>query len=496
MGGIVIVLSLLLLQIIINPFFSPPPLLYSGFFVIVLCGILDDTIHLKWHIKIVFHGISAFLLTLYFETSLKPVSVAGFLLSPPFDFVLSFFLILLLINALNFLDGLDGLLTGYSTVLFIVSAVLCYSLHLEGLSLLAVAMTGILAAFTIFNSFPAKLFLGDTGSLSLGYLLIFLIFSLAGKTEGDNTELIIPMLFFTLPLADMFRVIIGRIIRRRKPWLPDKTHLHHLLLDKFNNHKYAKVILLFYSLFFIAVSVDFVISKIWLRTLVLTFVLLVPLVSGNIFPEIISNSLNFRKNIHLPGWILSAPLRKSIVIFLSLLLILALALFFPYENGSSDTNLYLLLMIPPAIFILFEYACKYLSKSVAVIFNIFLSLFTVIGSQTDLPCTLIYFLLLPLIIFLLSFPFILRYSDYKNKILISGFDLLLIFSLLVFYLITFILENNELFLLSLITLYSSIYYFWTKTTLAINRLTGRLFYYLSYIYPILTGLFILSKEIS
>lgn len=168
-----------------------------------------------------------------------------------FQYGLTVVLLVGLVNAFNLIDGIDGLAGGIAFTNAMVMGILLYNPSAILISLLAFGMAGSLLGFLIYNFHPAKIFMGDTGSLVIGYILAVLgIFTIregtsAGSFIGDNNELtIIVVGILVLPVFDTLRVFGRRILKDRKsPFSPDKTHVHHLLLKMNFDHKKSAIIL-------------------------------------------------------------------------------------------------------------------------------------------------------------------------------------------------------------------------------------------------------------
>jgi len=146
-----------------------------------------------------------------------------------------------MINIVNFLDGLDGLAAGISAiagiVLFFLS--LAPGINQPATALLAITLTASSLGFLIFNFYPAKIFMGDTGSHFLGFTIAILAIFSGGKVATA-------LLVLGFPILDGLWVVINRIIKRRSPFLADKTHLHHRLLELGLSQR--KIVLGFYLL--------------------------------------------------------------------------------------------------------------------------------------------------------------------------------------------------------------------------------------------------------
>lgn len=149
-------------------------------------------------------------------------------------------------NAMNLIDGLDGLATGIATIVCGVILVLgLYSGQLM-MTLLALVLLGNLSGFLYFNSFPAKVFLGDGGSLFLGFFLaVSSVYFTARSGTGSVLGLVLPGLALGLPISDALFAIVRRIIERRPIFAPDRSHIHHRLLDKRYSH--PKVVVLMHT---------------------------------------------------------------------------------------------------------------------------------------------------------------------------------------------------------------------------------------------------------
>ncbi len=175
--------------------------------------------------------------------------------------------VVLIINAFNLIDGIDGL----SGHLALISAV-CFSFYFYafgnnniGYAIMASSLAGALAAFLIFNHHPAKIFMGDTGSLLIGLINIVLLIKLINLSIPNNVEVINPkflisggpivgLAFLFIPLFDTARVFSLRIFKGRSPFSPDRNHIHHILLDKGLSHNRITLVLSLVSIFLIAIT--------------------------------------------------------------------------------------------------------------------------------------------------------------------------------------------------------------------------------------------------
>lgn len=160
-------------------------------------------------------------------------------------------------NALNLIDGADGLASGLSLISFVAFGLLFIESQKWTYAIMAFCSAGVLIAFFYYNFFHPKgqkIFMGDTGSLTLGYLLSFMMIALM-KTpppvEGipSCSYLIVIISAVFIPLYDAIRVMVVRILSLRSPFSPDRNHIHHKLIDLGLSRRKAVVVILFMGIF-------------------------------------------------------------------------------------------------------------------------------------------------------------------------------------------------------------------------------------------------------
>ena len=192
---------------------------------------------------------------------------------------LSLFVIVAIVNAFNLIDGIDGLSSGVGILASFAFGVWFFLMGKFQLALLAVALIGSLLAFFRFNFFSKKykIFMGDIGSLLVGFILsIFAIkFNELNMLAKDSIYFVkaapaVSIGILILPVFDTVRVMVIRMARGHSPFKPDKRHVHHYLLELLGSHRKATTILLLVNLFFIIIS--FLLRN--LRVSELTFILL------------------------------------------------------------------------------------------------------------------------------------------------------------------------------------------------------------------------------
>lgn len=143
---------------------------------------------------------------------------------------LTIFWIMAVTNAINWLDGLDGLASGVSSISFVgIALIATYNNNLE-VAIISAILAGSCAGFLNENAYPAKIFMGDSGSFLIGFSLATL--TLLGFANASNNINFIPIFIILLiPILDMNLVIIRRLINQKSPFFADRTHLHYKLLD-------------------------------------------------------------------------------------------------------------------------------------------------------------------------------------------------------------------------------------------------------------------------
>jgi UDP-GlcNAc:undecaprenyl-phosphate GlcNAc-1-phosphate transferase len=225
--------------------------------VIFFLGLKDDILVLSPIKKFIGQVLAAFLIIYYGRIQIR--SMHGFFgiheLPEMFSLLISYFSVIVIINSFNLIDGVDGL----AATLGLMSSALfgIYFLYagagMEPYYVLAFSLCGSLLAFLIFNFQPAKIFMGDTGSLLIGVVNAILVLKFIDPGDGPasmNPIISSPAIGFTIlmiPLLDTLRVFAIRIFKRRSPFSPDRNHIHHLLLDRGFSHRTITLILLAFN---------------------------------------------------------------------------------------------------------------------------------------------------------------------------------------------------------------------------------------------------------
>jgi len=224
------------------PLFLPLNQLLLGFLlgglVIVAIGLWDDAKQISPRIKFLGQVIAVLLFVFIADVRLVhfgDLFGIGNIYTGSLALPITVVCMVGVINALNLSDGLDGLAGGLSAIAATFFAILSYVSGNDFSLAVSVALFAAILGFLRYNSYPAKLFMGDTGSLLLGYALASLAVLLAQPvSDTDLTIKIAPItiaLVLLLPIADTILVMLRRLWYGHSPFLPDKTHLHHRLMD-------------------------------------------------------------------------------------------------------------------------------------------------------------------------------------------------------------------------------------------------------------------------
>ncbi|WP_429950351.1 glycosyltransferase family 4 protein [Enterococcus sp. AZ101] len=231
---------LVLFQSIIPIDYIWPILLGAG--IVVATGLIDDIYELSPKKKTV--GILLGALVIYFVAEIRIDFVSlpffGQIDLRWFSLPLTLFWILAITNAINLIDGLDGLASGVSIISLTTIGVIGYFfLHAKTvfIPIVIFVLVASIAGFFPYNFYPAKVFLGDTGALFLGFMIA--VMSLQGLKNATFITVITPMIILGVPITDTVYAIIRRLMNKRPISSADKMHLHHRLLSLGFTHKGA-----------------------------------------------------------------------------------------------------------------------------------------------------------------------------------------------------------------------------------------------------------------
>ena len=232
MGGLGIYSGFLLGYMIFGEHTAIMNSILIGSFVIIITGILDDIKPLKASHKLVGQILAAIIVVFYGNLLLRDVSFLGFYIDfKLFAYPITILFILGCINCMNLIDGLDGLASGISSIFFLTIGIIAYYQGRIGLSVvITFIMLGSTLGFLAHNFYPAKIFMGDTGSMFLGFIIS--VITLLGFKTILTSAIIIPLCILVVPILDTVCAIIRRKLKGESIGTPDKSHFHHQLLRR------------------------------------------------------------------------------------------------------------------------------------------------------------------------------------------------------------------------------------------------------------------------
>jgi UDP-GlcNAc:undecaprenyl-phosphate/decaprenyl-phosphate GlcNAc-1-phosphate transferase len=245
-------------------FLDPGPLwaILGAGGVIIVVGLLDDLIELDWTAKMGGQLVAAWVLATN-GVQIVSLPIGGLTVgSFGVSLAITVFIVVLVMNAVNFIDGLDGLaagVVGIGTMAFFIYTYLLAQQtsptnYFSSAGLLSAIVLGIIAGFLPHNWRPAKIFMGDSGAMLLGLLMATSAITVTGSIDPatvTNTDLLpaliplaLPVFILLLPLLDLGLAVIRRLSRGQSPFAADREHIHHQLQDL--GHSHSGAVLVFY----------------------------------------------------------------------------------------------------------------------------------------------------------------------------------------------------------------------------------------------------------
>ena len=244
--------------------------------IVVIVGVADDIWDLDWTLKLAAQILAAGVLA-WQGIQLYTLPIGGqTIVSPWISLVATIVAVVLVMNAVNFIDGLDGLVAGVAVISGGVFFVYAYLLQTQAqteyfnlATLATVVLVGACLGFLPLNFHPAKLFMGDSGSMLVGLMMAASTISITGRIDSGIAErddvfsayfapafipLLLPLAVLAIPLLDFALAVIRRVVAGKSPFSADRKHLHHRLLDMGHTHLGAVLILYMWT-FLAAVGV-------------------------------------------------------------------------------------------------------------------------------------------------------------------------------------------------------------------------------------------------
>ena len=228
-----------------------------GGMTLFLIGVADDLVGVGYRYKFLVQILAAILIVWpgeWFNTLGGLFGIDE--LPKTLGILFTLFVVVYITNAINLIDGIDGLASGLSCISLFVLGIICTVEGDELYALLAFSTFGVIVPFWFYNVFGNakrghKLFMGDTGSLILGYIISLLVIHLSrvdNQGVAGHSNMVLAFSTLIVPLFDVVRVVMHRLREKKNPFLPDKNHFHHKL------PRAVMVSILFIALFFIMLN--------------------------------------------------------------------------------------------------------------------------------------------------------------------------------------------------------------------------------------------------
>ncbi|ULT56449.1 undecaprenyl/decaprenyl-phosphate alpha-N-acetylglucosaminyl 1-phosphate transferase [Neobacillus drentensis] len=271
LGGLAIYISFIIGILIIKPIENfHLPLLHPngnvhiaillGSLIIILTGAVDDVKEISPKVKLLGQILASLVIIMLGDIKVEFINLpfgGGRLDFGIFSIPFTMVWIIGITNAINLIDGLDGLAGGVSTIALFAIAGMAYITGNPYVTVVALIAAVSTLGFLVYNFHPAKIFMGDTGALFLGFLISVL--SLLGLKGVTFISLVIPVIILGVPISDTFFAIIRRLVNKQPLSAPDKSHLHHCLLRSGFSHR--QTVLLIYAMSAIFGLAAFILSQ-------------------------------------------------------------------------------------------------------------------------------------------------------------------------------------------------------------------------------------------
>ncbi len=479
-----------------------------GYLFIVFCGIVDDMIGLKWYVKVVLQTISVIFLMSFILPKYNTMFMFGVNIPYGLSLPILFLFMLGTINSINLMDGMDGLVSGFSLlVLIFISAVASISNNYF-VFMASIILAGSVLGFLKYNAFPARIFLGDTGSLFLGFSLVFLTLSLSINSTNKHLDLTFPIFILAVPIIDTLKVIFHRLFDKKNPFLPDNNHLHHIIFHNNVKHKTTVFTIQFISLAFLTLAIFYYKGNSVVITLIF-FVMVILLLSVKKILATVSVFNKF-KNDAKSNFVFPISYnniyKKSFLYISTFFILLLFILAINTHNSFSDLELKFLLGFGFAILgmAIWHNRKSHIINEIYFFFNaaIFFILNIVEVNKIILPVHLsllqdktVFMLFFGLIsVFIITFLLTKDRFLPKAKIFLNGLDLTLIVIISFLFIIKSTWSFKEADFLSESLFLGYVCYLWFKILSVLYPKSSKYIFYSSFVFPISMLVFFIINQ--
>lgn len=498
MGGVVVYVLVLMSLLLFFKGINKDWLIIVSSLCVFTCGSLDDIVGLKWSYKFAMQSAAAAGLLLFIFPGITSTELFGIRFFYPLDIIVLGLFMVGVMNAVNLMDGLDGLVSGFSIQVMLIVLTLAILYSDSFVLMLSFALLGSLLGFLRYNAYPARIFLGDTGSMILGFFLLVSLLMVSHDVSATNLDLTFPVIVLGVPIVDTIKVMFIRIIHGNNPFLPDQNHLHHVIINSNVRHKTTVAIILSLTGLFAALAVMYLrYSK---TAAELLFVLLA-VVLWQMRPILLRLS---KVNLYgsLKGKAVTFVLRHAghpevIFLPLSIPLIAAYAIVSLPSFSGINIGLLLIALLLGVLFMAVTLLRNMFGQGITdiyvliniVIFGIYTShsvpFLHALNISDHLIVIIKYVSLLGIAI---SFLFLISKrarKTAKSRALLSGLDLLIIVSVISAYLISAVVNPDQMSIWHVNIIEICVLYLWYKVAIYINEKVSVYILYASFTLPIL-----------
>lgn len=239
------------------------PFFIAGLFILFLMGIRDDIVQLTPFRKAIIQLLAAVILV--FGGGVTLTSLGGLFWVEELGFLsgslISVFVLIAIVNAYNLIDGIDGLAGGIGVIASSILGIWFWGAGFISLAILSFSLSGALIGFLSFNMYPARIFMGDTGAMSIGFILgylslefLILNHSLSGESWGVANGEVLAISILIIPVVDTIRVIFIRLKNGSSPFKADRSHIHHKMIRYGISHLHSAFILWLINILMIGIA--------------------------------------------------------------------------------------------------------------------------------------------------------------------------------------------------------------------------------------------------
>jgi UDP-GlcNAc:undecaprenyl-phosphate GlcNAc-1-phosphate transferase len=268
LGGLAIFAGFLTGVSLLFPFHERIPFIIAGAVIIVITGLLDDMLDIPARFKLLGQIVAASAVLIGgLGINVLNIPFVGQLELGFFGVPFTLLWVVGITNAINLIDGLDGLAAGVSAIAFSAISFMAFLFGDSFVLALGLICIGSTLGFLVWNFHPAHIFMGDTGALFLGYMIAVL--SLLGFKNVTFISFVIPIIILGVPITDTLFAIIRRIAHKKPIAAPDKAHLHHCLLLLGLSHRQAVLAIYAIASLFSLAGILFSMASVWVSAAIL-----------------------------------------------------------------------------------------------------------------------------------------------------------------------------------------------------------------------------------